>query len=338
MIPHSRPWLTHDDTEQVVACLQSGMINEGVLSARLEALFAQRFGGIAVATGSGSQGLLLALTGLGVEGGGEVLLPTYVCPEVLAVVETLGARAVLIDCGDDWLLDMEQAAGLVTSATRAVVLPYTMGIAPADDPRALGIPVVEDLAPWFGDGAAPRGDVQVFSFEATKMLAAGEGGMVVARDPALATRIAAQKRIDGSPYKRNLYPLSDLQAALALSQFSRVDQALARRTALAARYLDGLAGCAARLPTLLADRSAFFRFPLLLPAEMDLDAVVAAFAAEGVAVRRPVDRLLHQLRPAGRRFPVAESLHARTLSIPLYPAMTDSDADCVIAAARTVLG
>lgn len=177
MIPHSRPWITDEDCEAVVAVLRSGMLNEGAATRRLEQWFEHASGGgTAVATGSGSQALLLALRALEVGAGAEVILPTYVCAEVLGVVESLGATARLVDIADDYLINANATAAAITPRTRAIIVPYVMGIRTDIEPlRTHGVPIIEDLAQWLGPVRAFKGDIQVFSFEATKVVAAGEG-------------------------------------------------------------------------------------------------------------------------------------------------------------------
>jgi dTDP-4-amino-4,6-dideoxygalactose transaminase len=85
------------------------------------------------------------------------------------------------------------------------------------------------------------------------------------------------------------------------------------------------------------DRSMFFRFPISLHTGR-CDNVAARFAVRGVVVRRGVDRLVHrEIGLSDARFPVATELFATTISLPIYPALTDADAEVVAAAAVAVL-
>ncbi|GAB1849127.1 UDP-4-amino-4-deoxy-L-arabinose aminotransferase [Achromobacter xylosoxidans] len=338
MIPHSRPWITDEDCEAVVAVLRSGMLNEGAATRRLEQWFEHASGGgTAVATGSGSQALLLALRALEVGAGAEVILPTYVCAEVLGVVESLGATARLVDIADDYLINANATAAAITPRTRAIIVPYVMGIRTDIEPlRTHGVPIIEDLAQWLGPVRAFKGDIQVFSFEATKVVAAGEGGMAMARTPELAQRLVQAKRIASSPYKLNLYPLSDLQATLALSQLERLSKTWERRQMLAQRYIAGLADTPVIVPAQRIEHGMYFRFAVQLPAGFEVAQAITAFARHGVAVRRPVDSLLHHIRSTTATFPMAQALYDRTISLPLYPALSDDDLDVVLSAAHAV--
>ncbi|WP_342727944.1 DegT/DnrJ/EryC1/StrS aminotransferase family protein [Bradyrhizobium sp. B097] len=342
MIPHSKPWIDAADIAAVVACLESGQIAEGAQSARLEEALAARLNSPrAIVVGSGSQALLLALRGVGAATGSEVILPTYVCPEVLAVVEDLGAVPVLVDIDEDYLVDFDQVAQACTARTGAIILPYLFGTPiELDRLRTLGIPLIADWAQYLPSRQSQPccADVKILSFQATKVLAAGEGGAVLAEEP-LAERIARLKTVDGSEHRKNLYPLSDLQAALARSQLDRLDIILKRRKEIADYYFAELRTLdSIRLPDSLKDKSTFYRYPVVLNESTEVDQLIEQFGRHEVAVRRPVDTMLHQFRPTSRTFPVAEGLFATTISLPIYPAMSDEDVETVVSVSRRILG
>lgn len=340
MIPHSRPWITADDRAAVEAALQDGMIAQGRRVAAFEEAVAEALGaGGAVATSSGTAALVLGLKALGVGTGAEVVLPTYVCRSVLEAVTTVGAAPVLCDVGAGWVMTPDDVAAVLSRRTAAIVVVHTFGRV-ADVPGfvALGVPIIEDACQAFGARLAGRpvgalADLGVCSFHATKCLTTGEGGMLVGRTPALLARARALR--DEHP-ARVPAPMSDLQAALGLSQLARYGAFLDRRLAIARRYLEALATLPVGLPVRGADEALFFRFPVRVAG--DVDALIPRFEATGVQVRRGVDALLH--RPLGMdagRFAGAERLFATTLSLPLYPALSDDEAAAVVAACRTIL-
>ena len=352
MIPHSRPTITETDLAAVAAQLRSAWLAEGAAAATLETRFRILWNACgAVATGSGSQALLLALRAVGVGPGREVIVPTFVCAEVLGVVEALGATPVIVDVGADYLLDPDRFRDALSSRSAAVILPFVAGR--STDParyREAGVPVVLDLAQYFPSDIdpdidpnrrrplLPAGDIAVFSFEATKVIAAGEGGLVLTRHPDLAQAIAAAKRLNNTSYKLNLYPLSDLQAALALSQLAQVPGFLARRSALAARYREQLTDAPGMISVPPTELGSEYRFLIRLTGMRTTDAVIAACAEAGVAVRRPVADLLHHLRPErAHPCPMAEKLYRSTLSLPLYPSLTIDEQRHVVSTLRTVL-
>jgi UDP-4-amino-4-deoxy-L-arabinose-oxoglutarate aminotransferase len=179
------------------------------------------------------------------------------------------------------------------------------------------------------------GDACVLSFHATKLLATGEGGMALSARPEISARLDDFRRDRFAAAPLRVAPLSDLQSALGLSQLARYDDFLRRRRSLAERYFDALSGATAvRLPDDVRDRSLFYRFAVR--SSRPFDAVAEAFAEDGVTVRRGVDALMHHRMAAPGTFPVAEQLFAETVSLPLYPSLSDAESDRVIASARRV--
>lgn len=345
MISHSSPLIEQADREAVLARLEEGMLAEGEEVARLERELAGRTGARdAVAVGSGSQALRLALEAVGAGTGTTVVVPTYVCLDVLAAVEATGAEAVITDVRSDYGLDPDRAEEAIDSRTAAVLAVHPFGR--RTDPgrlRDLGPPVVEDRAhrfPCSREGSR-GGQTAVFSFHATKMLAGGEGGAVVTWEDEVARRVRARKQFRDTPYRRNFYPLSDLQAALVRSQMNRTAALLERRRELASRFARAVRGWPEVEPAFAAaeEDHHFFRFPLRVEREVD-DGLLAEFEERGVAARRPVDRLLHQM-PGTRRpasCPTAETLYRTTLSLPFYPALTEAERERVIEVAGRLLG
>jgi UDP-4-amino-4-deoxy-L-arabinose-oxoglutarate aminotransferase len=295
----------------------------------------------AVAVASGTAALTLALRALDLPPGSEIVIPTYVCINVLHAVRAAGGRAILCDVEEDWTMTPETVHRVLTPSTRAVIAVHTMGV-PCDvrGVRELGLPVVEDACQAWGavvkDGVAGAlGDIAIVSTHATKCLTTGEGGVLLSRDPAILARVRESRDTGGPDSVRFAAPMSDLQASMGLSQLARYDAFLERRQRLAGRYFEQLSGLGISLPRAVRERSMFFRFPVRC--DEDFSRVQAAFLEEGVQVRRGVDTLLHLLVSAERQhFPVAERLYRETVSLPLYPALTDEHQDLIIAASRRI--
>jgi perosamine synthetase len=343
VIVHSRPWITVADHAAMAAVMHDGMLASGSRRAAFEQELARQLGAVDVAAlGSGTAALALALTALDIEAGDEVILPTYVCRSVADAVRAVRATPVLCDVSDGWLMTAADAARHVTPRTRAIVLVHLFGIRVDAAPFvALGIPVVEDSCQAFGAPlpqgaqAATRGAFEVLSFHTTKCLATGEGGAVVAYAEPWGERLRAHADSRAVPA-----PLSDLQAALGLSQLGRYDEFLRLRREHAAAYFAALP---ADITAMLASRAAasmFFRFPLWMAADRGgFDHARAFFAGAGIAVRRGVDQLLH--RTAGLpddRFPGAVECYRRTLSIPLWPELGDAGRQRIISRVLEYVG
>lgn len=340
-IPHSRPWITDTDRAAVAQVLSTSMLAQGDQVARFEAEVATRVDAHgAVATGSGSSAMTLALLGLGVHAGDEVILPTYVCRSVYEAVLTSGATPVLADSREDWLLSPAAVKRMLTSRTKALIVAHLYGIFADLAPfRTFGIAIVEDCAQAFpGSTREMQGDVSVFSFHPTKCLTTGEGGMATARDAQIVARLRAIR--DGMEHHlapRLFSPLSDLSATLGIAQLGRYGDMLAKRKQFALRYRQVIDAC---LPGALNgeafERSMHFRFVLRVARGFDYYA--ERFASHGVIVRRGVDELLHRVSGADERnFPIACKLFRETLSLPIYPALSEEEFSRCVAAATKVL-
>lgn len=342
-VPHSKPWLPESCLSAMAAPLRSGMIGQGTRTVEFEraaSAWVSAAGGVAV--GSGSAAVYLALAALGIGRGSEVILPTYVCPAVMEAVVTSGARPILCDVGPDWVMTAENAAGFVSTRTRAIVVPHIYGVfADVASFRAFGVPLIEDCAQAVdAEGARPiAGDILVFSFHPTKCLTTGEGGMAVTNHPELLEAMRALRDgVPGGDRPRVFSPLPDVSAALGLAQLEIYPAALERRRHIAAAYRKALEPLVpeALPPKRPGKGTMYFRFPLRVRG--GCGAYAEAFEKHGVLVRSGVDRLLHRLAGLDdRNFPVATELFNSTLSLPIYPALTDAELDRCITAAHRVL-
>lgn len=324
MIEHSRPWLTEEDRDAILSVLDSRMLAQGVRTEEFETRVSAWLacGPAGVAVSSGAAALALALRTLGVVAGDEVILPTYVCDSVRRAVLAVDATPVLADVGPLWVATVESYGARLTSRTRAVIVPHLYGLfADVRSFRALGVPIVEDCAQAIGEqGRTFEGDLAVLSFHPTKCITTGEGGMVLSHDESLARKARSHR----------LAPLSDLASALGLSQLARYEANLSRRAAIARIYLQALHGT---LPddvgTALTTRSMYYRFVTL--GDDAFEDVAPRFADRGVLVRRGVNELLHRTAQEGDDwFPNATRLFRHTVSLPIYPSMTDEE--CLIVA------
>jgi dTDP-4-amino-4,6-dideoxygalactose transaminase len=254
-----------------------------------------------------------------------------------------------VDIGSsDYAIDPVEAAKALSRRTRAIIVPHLFGL-PADLTalQNLGVPLIEDCAQTLGATEAGRavgtiGVVTICSFYATKLLCTGEGGMIVADDPALLEKAKALREYDErvvlQPAAFN-YKMTDLQAALGLQQVAQLPLFLERRAALAACYQAALAGTGLQLPEVPKGRThVYYRFVVRLdPArhtKHSLEWLLDSLERRGVQCRRPVFRPLHRYLGI-EGFPRTEDAMATAFSLPLYPAMTDEEAAQVIHAVRT---
>jgi perosamine synthetase len=329
----------------------------GDYTARFEEAFADWCGvSHAVSCSSGSAALHLALLGLGVSEGHAVLLPALTYVATANAVVHVGARPVFVDVHPEtWCMDPGQIPrvmdwGLPDGTWSRVLLPVHL-YGQVADVRALEggtggrCLVVEDAAQAhgavdvYGHQAGALGDVGVFSFYASKLIAAGEGGMVTTdrQDVAdLVRRYRGQGQTRPGAYEHDLvgfnYRMTELASAVALAQLETVDEHTARRAVVMARYRDRLAD----LPVTLQSRdegAADWMLGLLINRRgMTAREVGNHLALTGVESRPffvPLNTLpmYHEL---GYECPVAERMYSAGINLPTHSGMTEADVDYVV--------
>jgi len=336
VIPHSRPTLGEEEINAVAAVIRSGQIAEGEVVARFEKTFAAKMGvQNAVAVSSGTAALHLALLAMGIGPGHEVIIPSYVCAALLHAVQYVGARPVPAETDPlTYNIDSDDVEKRMTSRTAAIIVPHMFGLA-ADLDRLLklNVPIIEDCAQAVGGTYHQKplgtyGDVAIFSFYATKMLATGEGGMVASKSPEIIARIRDLKAYDGKSADtvRYNYKMTDLQAALGEVQLGRLNEFIRQRRKIARQYIKNLKSLNIRLPV-QTDEHIYYRFVVGLDA--DCDGLIRKLAQEAVGCARPVFLPIHRhLKQSG--YPVTDKIWETSLSIPIYPSLADSEIEQII--------
>ena len=342
-IPHSRPTLGVEEMRAVTDVISSGYIAEGVTVQKFEHSFAEYLSvRHAVATNSGTSALHLALLALEVGPGDEVIIPSYVCSALLNAVNYTGATPVLADiCPKTCNLEAADIKKRISTRTRAIIVPHLFGL-PADlnSLMALDVPIIEDCAQAVGSEYVQRpvgtfGIAAVYSFYATKVITTGEGGMVVSNSKGIADRIRDLKTYDQkNDYKiRFNYKMTDFQAALGLGQLQRLDSFIRRRRIIAGQYTRAFDSLGLNLP---AQDSGHIFFRYVLGLDMDSGAFIQTLASKGVGCDRPIYLPLHrQLKQ--KSCPASEEAWKNSISIPIYPSLTDEEVTIVIDAVTSTL-
>ena len=366
-LPFTRPSIDEQTIVEVAEVLRSGWLASGPKVKAFEAALSSYFGGRPVRTQtSATASLEHALLACGIGAGDEVIVPAMSFVASANVVVRAGARPVFVDVElDTRSIDLDQAEAAISTRTRAIMPVHLAGL-PVDLDRVYalaerhGLRVIEDAAQALGSSYRGRrigssGDLVCFSFHPNKNITSIEGGAVVGgsreevRELEL-HRFHGQARIAADQvetyFAGGKANLSDVAACVGLGQLRQLEAFNARRRELAARYF-ALWGeePPLRLPARGDAGHNWHMFAALLPLDrlrIDRAEFIAAMAARGVGigVHYPAIHLFSAYRALGYRegqFPNAERIGRETITLPLFPAMSDSDPERVVTAVSEVL-
>jgi len=341
IIPHSRPTLGEEEAEAVRQVILSGQIAQGQMVERFEQELA-RFIGVrgAVATSSGTSALHLALLALEVGEGDEVLIPTYSCSALLNAVLYVGAKPVLVDCGDDFNISPLDFKRRISPKAKACIIPHLFGHpAIIDEIKETGVKVIEDIAQSIGGEFKGRklgawGDITVASFYATKVITTGEGGAVLSNDVGLLERVRELREYDQmEEFKvRFNYKMSDISASMGLVQLKKLPSFIKRRLEIACFYREMLRDSDLLLPPAESDyfHPIYYRFVIRTKS---LEEIRSKMLAKGIECKRPVYKPIHRyLSLPG--YQKAEDIYETALSIPIYPSLSDSEVEYISASLK----
>ena len=366
-LPFTRPSIDEETIAGVAEVLRSGWITSGPCVKQLEQELSQYFAGRPVRAMSSATGALeIALAVAGVQPGDEVITTPLSWVATANVILRAGARPVFIDADAGTRnIDLARVEAAITPRTRAL-LPVDMAGLPVDRDRLYdiarrrGLRVIEDAAQsmgasWHGRRIGSCGDLVAISFHANKNITTAEGGCLVLNDAAetdLCTRLRLQgvvRLADGGQEVEiagGKHNLTDIAARIGLGQLKHLDAFTARRRLLARRYFecfDQDSGC--ELPLADFANCNWHMFQVLLPlARMRIDrgAFIQAMHQRGigVGVHYPAMHLFGLYRRLGYNpgdFPQAERIGRATVTLPLFPAMSEADVDRVCAAVAEIL-
>jgi dTDP-4-amino-4,6-dideoxygalactose transaminase len=358
MIPVARPDIGPDEIAAVTDVLESGMLAGGRRVAVLEERFAAFIGTKhAIAVSNGTVALMCLFEGLGLGNGDEVITVGHTFNATVSSIMSTGATPVFVDIEPDtYLIDADLIEAAVTPRTRAICPVHLFGL-PADLERIgaiadrHGLAIVEDACQAHGAqfhgrrvGSFGHG---AFSLYGTKNMTTGEGGLITTDDARLADWIRLYRNQGmRERYHHEIlgynFRLTDVAAAIGLCQLDKLERLTARRQSIAARYDAAFADLPIRTPVTPAGRTHVFH-QYTIAVEGDRDGVVADLAEAGVSTGIyypiPVHRQPYVLeRGIHADLPVTDRAAARTLSLPMFPGLTDEDQATVIAAVRAAVG
>jgi len=365
----TRPFFNEEEIHRLRGCLASGWVTQGPLTAEFENRVGEYHKvKHALATTSCTSALHLAALALDLKPGDEVIVPAFTWVTSANCAEYVGARAVFADV-DAATFNLDPAAfeAAVTPRTRAVVAVHLFGLPAPMEPIVKiaakhGIKIIEDAACAIGSRYQGRpvggiGDIGCFSFHPRKVITTGEGGMVTTNDDALAVRVASFRnhgatglppgeRDNPRPYSMATFDnlgynlrLSDIQAAVGLAQMDKVDSLVTERRARASRYsallsvIDDIV-----TPTASEQGHTYQSYVILLRegGRARRNRVMDHLQYRDIQTRpgtHAVHRLGYYVSKYGLRpeqFPVAVLCEDTSITLPLFPGMTDAEQDRVV--------
>ncbi|EDU59074.1 UDP-4-amino-4-deoxy-L-arabinose aminotransferase [Providencia stuartii] len=373
-LPFSKPAIGDEEVKAVEKVLRSGWITTGPQNHQLEQDFCERYGcKHAIALSSATAGMHVVLMALGIGPGDEVITPSQTWVSTINMIELLGATPVMIDVDRDTLMVQPDAVEKALTAKTKAIIPVHYAGAPCDLDalRAIaqkaGVALIEDAAhavgtrykeEWIGQQGTA-----IFSFHAIKNVTCAEGGLVVTDDDELAQRVrtlkfhglgvdAFDRQMQGRKPQAEVvepglkYNLSDIHAAIAVVQLSRVEEMNQRRAQLVARYRAALKDSPLQMLSVPEYSHLHANHLFMVRVDksvcgIDRDSFMEKLKAYDIGTGLHF-RAAHTQKYYREKYPelslVESEWNTATLcSLPLFPDMSDADVDRVVKAINEIL-
>jgi dTDP-4-amino-4,6-dideoxygalactose transaminase len=369
-IPAARVYFSEDDRrlilERIDEVLRSGMLTLGKYGRQFEEEFARHVGTqYAIAVNSGTSALEIPLRVWGIEGN-SVIVPTNTFMATALAVWHAGGDVIFADVADNLCLDADSLEQSIRDDTKVVIVVHIGGVVPPQMERIVEICrrrnllLLEDAAhahgsSLYGRRAGTFGDAAAFSFYPTKVMTSAEGGMIVTNDQPLYEQSQVLRDQGKAGFYGNVHTelgynwrMSEVHAAIGLAHLSRLDDFIAERRHIAHIYDEGLRDVphvtALELPEGVV--SNYYKYVAVLDEGIDRAQIKKRLREEftvslsGEVYELPVhlQPVVERLQGPGQgRFPLAEDLCRRHICLPVYPTMTEAEAEYVLESLKRVL-
>ena len=373
-LPFSKPAIGDEEVKAVEKVLRSGWITTGPQNHQLEQDFCERYGcKHAIALSSATAGMHVVLMALGIGPGDEVITPSQTWVSTINMIELLGATPVMIDVDRDTLMVQPDAVEKALTVKTKAIIPVHYAGAPCDldalrtIAQKAGVALIEDAAhavgtrykeEWIGQQGTA-----IFSFHAIKNVTCAEGGLVVTDDDELAQRVrtlkfhglgvdAFDRQMQGRKPQAEVvepglkYNLSDIHAAIAVVQLSRVEEMNQRRAQLVARYRAALKDSPLQMLSVPEYSHLHANHLFMVRVDksvcgIDRDSFMEKLKAYDIGTGLHF-RAAHTQKYYREKYPelslVESEWNTATLcSLPLFPDMSDADVDRVVKAINEIL-
>ena len=374
----TEPLFGDEELEMVQKCLESKWVTQGPITKDFEDLVcARQKVKHSLATTSCTAALHLSALSLNIGPGDEVIVPAFTWITSANAAEYVGAKAVFVDIDPlTYNLDVTKLEAAISSKTRAIIAVHLFGLAAEMDPIMKiagrhGLAVIEDAAcaigtTYNGEAVGGIGTLGCFSFHPRKVITTGEGGCVTTNNDDLAASIASLRNhgSTGLPdsTKEEIGPwtmttfkklgfnlrLSDIQSAVGVAQFARLDVLLKERRQLALNYsellgqLDGIA-----VPTKNVNSVGHtfqsYVIRVLEGGRRKRNQIMQHLADHDIA-SRPGTHAVHKLGYYASRYnlkpddyPIAAQSEDQTITLPIFPGMTEKQQNKVVSVLTAAL-
>ncbi len=331
-IVSSKPTITRKELESVLDCLISERLEPGEAVKNLEVEIANLAGvRHALAVNSLTAAYHLSFLALDIKAGDEVIIPSYFDSAALSALRQAGGLPVLADAGEGSLFpSADDIRARITDKTRAIVAGHTFGFhAPMGELREVGVPLVEDASHAIGSEfderpAGQNGAIGVVSFAPSMVITTGNGGMILTDNSRFFSTMRDLRGGPSSEHPGYDYTMTDFQAAMGISQLSRLTDFIRRRREIARVYLDALKTTPHRAPYAYGDSFVYQSFPVFFDAPAEK--LEKYWKKSGIEVIRPYPKALHHhLALRGLDYPRSDRLTKKLYALPIYPTLSKKE-------------
>lgn len=338
-ISHSKPTINEQDRLSVMRVLNPEQLTNYEEVSKFEQELSDYIGqknGIAV--NSGTNALYLALLSLELEKNDEVIIPSFSCIALLNAISYTKAKPKIVDINeDDYNISLDKIKKDINKKTKAIIAPHMFGdgIRNIEEIVGLGIPVIEDCALSIGANINGKkvgsfSDLSIFSFYSTKVMATGQGGMVLSSSKEKLKKMKDFMQYDNrKKYHQSFnYRLTDFQAALGRSQLSRLEQFIDERRNIAKIYNRNFKNVKSIKIPERTKESIFFRYILEVN---NVDNFIREMSKKGIGCAKPIYKPLHYYFNLDKKYlQNTEKSFKGCVSIPIYPLLKESEINCII--------
>lgn len=360
MIPVNTPLLDGNEKKYLLECIDTGWISsEGPFINLFEENFSNYIGrkfGVAVSNGSAALDIAVRSLDLGIND--EVIVPTFTIISPVQSILNSGAKPVLVDCDiNTWNMDVNQIESKITPKTKAILVVHIYGL-PVDLDNIIylcekyGLYLIEDAAEMHGQTYKGKkcgsfGIVSIFSFYPNKHITTGEGGMILTDDVKLAERCRLLRNLAFNPNGRRFvheeigwnYRMTNLQAAIGLAQFEKIEEHIKRKRLIGKLYQENLKGLNGfKLPVISTDYAdnIYWVFGLVADSEELCVETVKKLTMKNIGTR-PFFWCMHE-QPAFKKiglfknefYPNAEKIARNGFYLPSGLGLSEKDIDIVV--------